>query len=338
MEHVLNITLFSLFFFFLQIGINLKLWNRAYASAEDALLVSFAIYSEFAGSSYCFCGLQCVYMWHDALQKCVRRDSKGMKWRVHVTPCVFFFPITLVCSFPDVRMDTSALDAYRLSHCGCTCPSLSKVCSNDMSSWEQRHSCHWITSVDSCCPPTPTPPTPTATRSLPLFSPPFLLLRSTRIELCTAPCARWCHPRDRSASAVCRCSVVLILCLSAPPLPLSLPSFSLFSYAYSPFHSTLALSLPLFSSFLSLVHNPSPPSLSLALFLSIRCPNDFTGDRCQTYVMASFYRMSISSSATVGLSLCHACMLGVETALISCHYLIVLSVSALVTHSQAGID
>uniref|UniRef100_A0A8C7K845 Neuregulin 2a n=1 Tax=Oncorhynchus kisutch TaxID=8019 RepID=A0A8C7K845_ONCKI len=31
--------------------------------------------------------------------------------------------------------------------------------------------------------------------------------------------------------------------------------------------------------------------------LSCKCPNDFTGDRCQNYVMASFYRMSISSSA-----------------------------------------
>uniref|UniRef100_A0A8C2ZVG5 Neuregulin 2a n=1 Tax=Cyclopterus lumpus TaxID=8103 RepID=A0A8C2ZVG5_CYCLU len=31
--------------------------------------------------------------------------------------------------------------------------------------------------------------------------------------------------------------------------------------------------------------------------ISCKCPNDFTGDRCQTYVMASFYRMSISSSA-----------------------------------------
>uniref|UniRef100_A0A3P9ALT7 Neuregulin 2a n=1 Tax=Esox lucius TaxID=8010 RepID=A0A3P9ALT7_ESOLU len=30
--------------------------------------------------------------------------------------------------------------------------------------------------------------------------------------------------------------------------------------------------------------------------LSCKCPNDFTGDRCQNYVMASFYRMSISSS------------------------------------------
>ncbi|KAJ0004496.1 hypothetical protein NQD34_010710 [Periophthalmus magnuspinnatus] len=32
--------------------------------------------------------------------------------------------------------------------------------------------------------------------------------------------------------------------------------------------------------------------------LSCKCPNDFTGDRCQTYVMASFYRMSISSSVS----------------------------------------
>lgn len=77
---------------------------------------------------------------------------KPLIFTVHLTSCIFLF-ITLVCSFPDVRMDTSAHDAYRLSRCGCTCPILSKVCSLDMSSWEQRHSCHWITSVDSCCPP-----------------------------------------------------------------------------------------------------------------------------------------------------------------------------------------
>lgn len=41
---------------------------------------------------------------------------------------VVFFSITLVCSFPDVQTDTSALDAYRPSRCGCTCPILSKVC------------------------------------------------------------------------------------------------------------------------------------------------------------------------------------------------------------------
>lgn len=60
--------------------------------------------------------------------------------------------ITLVCSFSDVQTDTSALDAYRPSRCGCTCPILSKVCLLDVSSWtEQRHSWHWITSVDLRC-------------------------------------------------------------------------------------------------------------------------------------------------------------------------------------------
>uniref|UniRef100_A0A8C1SUB6 Neuregulin 2a n=1 Tax=Cyprinus carpio TaxID=7962 RepID=A0A8C1SUB6_CYPCA len=38
--------------------------------------------------------------------------------------------------------------------------------------------------------------------------------------------------------------------------------------------------------------------------LSCKCPNDFTGDRCQTYVMASFYRMTISF---VCLSVLFAC-------------------------------
>lgn len=38
------------------------------------------------------------------------------------------------------------------------------------------------------------------------------------------------------------------------------------------------------------------PSLSLSLCV-FRCPNEFTGDRCQNYVMASFYSMSLSSSS-----------------------------------------
>lgn len=75
---------------------------------------------------------------------------KSITFTVHLTSCVFLF-ITLVHSFPDVSLDTLALDAYRLSRSGCPCPI--QVCSLDMSSWEQRHSCHWITSVDSSCPP-----------------------------------------------------------------------------------------------------------------------------------------------------------------------------------------
>lgn len=87
------------------------------------------------------------------------KGYKSIIFTVHLTSCVFLF-ITFFCSFPDVRMDTSAHDAYRLSRSGCTCPVLSKVCSLDMSSWEQRHSCHWITSVDSCCPPSFLPLSP----------------------------------------------------------------------------------------------------------------------------------------------------------------------------------
>ncbi|KAK2879612.1 hypothetical protein Q8A73_023424 [Channa argus] len=118
----------------------------------------------------------------------------------------------------------------------------------------------------------------------------FLLLRSTCNELCTPPCTRWCHPWEHSASAVRSCAVVLILCLSASPPPPPHPPSPL-SYE----HSSLSLhfcplSLSVFFFSFSLTHHPSPPSLPVALFLSIRCPNDFTGDRCQTYVMASFYQ------------------------------------------------
>lgn len=50
----------------------------------------------------------------------------------------------------------------------------------------------------------------------------------------------------------------------------------------------------------SLPPPPAPPPLHFSFsFVAppplFRCTNDFTGDRCQTYVMASFYRMSISS-------------------------------------------
>lgn len=78
------------------------------------------------------------------------KGCKSITFTVHLTSCIFLF-ITLVHSFPDVSLDTLAHDAYRLSRSGCPCPI--QVCSLDMSSWEQRHSCHWITSVDSSCPP-----------------------------------------------------------------------------------------------------------------------------------------------------------------------------------------
>lgn len=47
------------------------------------------------------------------------------------------------------------------------------------------------------------------------------------------------------------------------------------------------------------VSNSLPVFLSFSLWLlsfPLRCPNEFTGDRCQSYVMASFYSTSISSS------------------------------------------
>lgn len=96
------------------------------------------------------------------------KGCKSITFTVHLTSCVFLF-ITLVHSFPDVSLDTLARDAYRLSRSGCPCPI--QVCSLDMSSWEQRHSCHWITSVDSSCPP---PPHPSLWVFLPL-SPPLSL-------------------------------------------------------------------------------------------------------------------------------------------------------------------
>lgn len=54
-----------------------------------------------------------------------------------------------------------------------------------MSSWEQRRSCHWITSVGSCCPWTPPPPLPKFFCSFSFFF--FLLLRSSGNKLCTSP-------------------------------------------------------------------------------------------------------------------------------------------------------
>lgn len=111
---------------------------------------------------------------------------------------------------------------------------------------------------------------------------------------------------EHSAFAVYSFAVVLILCLSPflPPLP---PDFSpFFSYTCSSFslHCPSIFFL-LFSSLIS--------SLCSFGFLPIRCPNDFTGDRCQTYVMASFYRMSTCLFCLcVRLPSCDACTLGVE--------------------------
>ena len=109
-----------------------------------------------------------------------------------------------------------------------------------------------------------------------------LLLRSTRNELCTTPCTQRCHPWEHSASAVCSCAVVLILCLS-PSLPLPLLHF--FSYHTLlitppslslspplPLSLSPPLSLPLSHSlvllpFLFLTHPPPSSSLSLSLSL-----------------------------------------------------------------------
>lgn len=171
----------------------------------------------------------------------------------------------------------------------------------------------------------------------------FLLLRSTRNELCTTPCTRWCHPWEHSASAVCSCAVVLILCLPPSlPVPPSLPlSLLTFSYAYSPSHSTLALSLPIF--FLFLTHPPPFSSLSFCGFVSFH------------QVSKWLYWWSLSNLRygqflpyvnflfchSVRLSSCHACMLGVERLhwfhnFLLGYYLIVVSVPSLMTHSQAG--
>lgn len=121
-------------------------------------------------------------------------DSLSAMFGYHLATCVFPF-ITLVCSFPDVRMDTLALDAYRLSRCGCTCPILSKVCSLSMSGWERRHSWHWITSVDSRCTPLPS--------YLPLSSPCFSFSgqRAMSCALCT-PCTGAAVP---SMGTLCFC-------------------------------------------------------------------------------------------------------------------------------------
>lgn len=39
-------------------------------------------------------------------------------------------------------------------------------------------------------------------------------------------------------------------------------------------------------------------ALLLLSLCVLRCPNEFTGDRCQNYVMASFYSTSLSSSSS----------------------------------------
>ncbi len=86
---------------------------------------------------------------------------------------------------------------------------------------------------------------------------------------------RWHHQVEQLAGVVL---CVLTACFSA------LVSLS------------LNLSLPPHVSLSSTPSLSFLPSPSVGLFPSIRCPNDYTGDRCQTSVMAGFYSMSISSS------------------------------------------
>lgn len=100
-------------------------------------------------------------------------------------------------------------------------------------------------------------------------------------------------PRDSPASVCPESDTVVLqwtLCFCCP----------LMCWGSNFMFPLLSFSLPpLFSFFAFLLS-----SLSLVFSLSIRCPNDFTGDRCQTYVMASFYRMSFSFC----LSVCLLCM------------------------------
>lgn len=132
----------------------------------------------------------------------------------------------------------------------------------------------WITYVDSLC-------------SWVLFPLSPLSLSSSQVD--TQRAAR------RTLGGIIQGDTLLLLSSCALVLTdVSLPP------SLSPPHSFLHVS-PLSITLL--------PLLLWLLFLSIRCPNDFTGDRCQTYVMASFYRMSISSSVSLSdCPVCGACM------------------------------
>lgn len=107
----------------------------------------------------------------------------------------------------------------------------------------------------------------------------------------SCPVSQRCWQWDALASAVHGAALVLISCFLCFLLSFSFCFVAPLSVAF------LLSPLCFYSFFLSLF------SFLWFLFPSIRCPNDFTGDRCQTYVMASFYRMSISSSV------CQCCML-----------------------------
>lgn len=169
--------------------------------------------------------------------------------------------------------------------------------------------------MDSCC----TPPV------LFLFLLLFLLLRSTRIELCTTPCTRWCHPWEHSASAVCSGAVVLILSLSLPPsLPPSFPPSSPF------LTHTLLFTPPLPSlSFCFLPLSHSPTTLLLPLFLWL-C---FFPSGVQMTLLVIAVKPTLWPVSTVCqfplLSLCQTVFVPCvhagcrEIAFISCYYLIV---------------
>lgn len=123
-----------------------------------------------------------------------------------------------------------------------------------MSSWQQRHSCHWITSVDSCCPPHP-PHSPPPHQISSSFSSSSSFSGQHALSCALHHAHDGVIQREHSASAVCRCSVVLILCLSSslpPLLPPSLLSHSFLLTLSFSLHSLPLYFLPFSHSFTTL--------------------------------------------------------------------------------------
>lgn len=162
--------------------------------------------------------------------------------------CFFWvFFVTLVCSFPDVEMDTSAVDAYRPSRCGCTIPILSKVCPFALSSREQRH---WIPSVEPCCHSSSSP-------ALLLLSPPLSQVITQWDAHCTA------HAMVSSIGTLCFYCLFLSCCSNSMSFSLSPSPLSSFFLLH-----TLLFTPPLTPLSVSptdlLTPPPPPPSLFVA--------------------------------------------------------------------------
>lgn len=252
----------------MQIEINLKLRNWARSSAEDALLALFALYCEFGSSFFCCCCYLFCCVFKHAVTFC-RNVCEGIQApEINITLCVcFFFLFHNTC-----LLLPRCPDGYFGPRCLQTEP-LRVYMPNPFKSmfkWYEQLTTETQLSLDYLCGlllPSSSPPLPNPHQISSSFSSSSSFSGQHALSCALHHAHDGVIQREHSASAVCRCSVVLILCLSSS-LPLSLPPLlpppSLLSHF---FLLTLSFSLhPLPLYFLPFSH--SFTTLLLFLLLS----------------------------------------------------------------------